>query len=414
MTSLLLCTILILLIGLGLPVIQVVRTRKGPIAETPLMRRRLREAKAEGRADFKIDNRWVELSQISHELVKAVIAVEDRIFLAHHGFYLYGLRLALSELVRTGKVTCGHSTITNQIARNLFLTLRKHYWRKALEFYYSLLLERLWGKRRIMEVYLNAIEMGDGVFGCEAAALHHFGKHAANLSFHESILLAVSLRNPRRFSPSLFNSGTGWWNDVVDTCEWMGQNWKAPADERLWNLRGNDRICRETITSAANIAKRLKKIALERKTVYRLGAVGSPTGDGGFAFDCSGLIKSDLWGWKGANRPNGGAVFYAHGMPDVNANTMIGMCRDVSSDFSNIKLGELVWLEGHVGLYVGDGLAVESTPQWKNGVQLTACNCDREGYPRRDWTKHGKFPFIYYAPPIPKATERQTSSTYLR
>ena len=406
----LLIIIAVILIGLAIPVIQVVKTRKGPLAETPLMRRRLREAKAEGRTDFKIDCRWIDLDQISYQLVKAAIAVEDRIFLAHHGFYLYGLRIALSELLRTGKVTCGHSTITNQTARNVFLTIRKHYWRKALEFYYTILLELIWGKRRIMEVYLNVIEMGDGIFGCEAAALHHYGKHAADLTFHESILLCVSLRNPRRFSPALFNSGTGWWTDAIGTCEWMGQNWKAPADEALWDLRGNDRICRDTITTASNIAKRLTRIAKELKTVYRLGGIGAPTGDGGFAFDCSGLIKSDLWGWKGTNRPNGGAVFYANGMPDVNANEMIGMCRDVSSDFSEIQVGELVWLEGHVGLYVGDGLAVEATPLWKNGVQLTACNCDREGYPRRDWTKHGKFPFIYYESQSFSSSRRSTGS----
>lgn len=403
MTSLLFYIALAFLFGLAIPVIQVVLTRKGPITETPLMRRRLREAKAEGRTDFKIDCRWIEPDKINYDFVKAAIAVEDPIFLSHHGFHLAGLRSSLGELLRTGKVTCGHSTITNQTARNVFLTLRKHYWRKALEFYYTILLELIWGKRRIMEVYLNVIEMGDGVFGCEAAALHHFGKHAAELNLHEAILIAVAFRNPRRFSPALFSSGIDWWTDIIGMCEWMVPYWNAPRDERLWNLRGKKRSCPAWITVAPNIAKRLKKIALERKTVHRPGGIGAPTGDGGFAFDCSGLIKSDLWGWKGRrHHPNGGAIFCANGMPDVNANEMIGMCRDVSSDFSEIQVGELVWLEGHVGLYVGDGLAAEATPLWKNGVQLTACNCDREGYPRRDWTKHGKFPFIYYEPPRTK------------
>lgn len=399
MTALSIGVCSILLVALAVPVLQVFLLRKGPVVKTPLMRRRRREAKADGRADFGIDIRWVD--EMNGELVKAAIAVEDPTYLSHHGINFYGVRLSIGELLRTGKVTFGHSTITNQLARNVFLTLRKHYWRKALEFYYSILLELIWGKRRIMEVYLNVIEMGDGIFGCEAAALHHFGKHARDLSFHESVLLAVAFRNPRRFSPSLFQSGDGWWTEVIKTCEWMGLHWKAPVDERIWSLRGGERTCPHAITSAENIVKRMKKLALERKTTYQLGGIGAPTGDGGFAFDSSGLIKSDLWGWKGSRRSNGGAVYCSNGMPDINANAMIALCRDVSFDFSDIQLGELVWLEGHVGLYVGDGLVVESTPKWENGVQITACNRDHEGYPRRDWVKHGKFPFIYYAVPIP-------------
>ena len=391
MKSVLFCIVLVFLIGLGLPVVQVVLTRKGPITETPLMRQRLRESKAEGRTDFKLDKCWIDLDQISYQLVKAAITVEDRIFLAHHGFDSRALRSALKKLLRSGSDVRGKSTITNLTARNAFLPPPIGPCRKALEFYYSFLIERIWGKRRIMEAYLNVIETGDGVFGCEAAALHRFGKHAADLTFRESISICVSLQNPRQFPPRA---------DVIDTCEWMGRNWKAPADSGIWDLRGDDRICRNVITTASNIAERLTRIAKERKTVYRLGGIGAPTGDGGFVFDCSGLIKSNLWGWNGCrHHPHGGAVFGAYDIPDVNANEMIGMCRDVSSDFSEIQVGELVWLNEHVGLYVGDGLAVESTPLWKNGVQLTACNCDREGYPRRDWMKHGKFPFIYYKLP---------------
>ena len=404
MIVVLLCAALVIVAGLLLPVIQVFRTRTGPITTTRLMCRRLREAREEGRTDFLIDVRWVGLDQISCELVKAVIAVEDCNFLSHHGFSPDGLRLALGELLRTGHVTYGYSTITNQTARNVFLTIRKHYWRKALEFYYSILIEFIWGKRRIMEVYLNVIEMGDGIFGGEAAARGHFGKRAATLTLHESVLLAVSLRNPRRFSPKLFVSGIDWWTDVIDTCEWMVSQWNPPDDESFWNLCGNKRNCGQVITVAARIASRLKKIARDRKTVYRRGAIGSPADDGRLAFGSSGLIKNDLWDWKGQGHRNGGDAYGATCVPDdMGANTMIGMCRNVSSDFSKIQVGELVWIEGHVGLYVGDGLAVESTPLWKNGVQLTACKCDREGYPRRDWTKHGKFPFIGYARPILKA-----------
>ena len=232
-----------LLAGLSIPVMQVIATRTGPITETPLMRQRLREARAKGRTDFKVDVRWVDLGGIDYALVKAAIAVEDCIFLVHHGFDSRALLYALRELLSTGSVVHGGSTITNQTARNVFLSTRKSYCRKALEFYYSVLIERIWGKRRIMEVYLNVIEMGDGIFGCEAAALHHFGKHAAALSLHESILLAVSLRNPLRFSPALFSSETGWWTKAIEESERRAQSWCAPSNERLWSAQGNSRFC---------------------------------------------------------------------------------------------------------------------------------------------------------------------------
>ena len=230
-----------LLAGLSIPVIQVVATRTGPITETRLMRMRSQEAQAKGRTDFKIDARWVDLGRINYALVKAAIAVEDCIFLVHHGFDSHALCYALKEFLRTGSGIHGTSTITNQTARNVFLTTQKSYCRKALEFYYSFLIERIWGKRRIMEVYLNVIEMGDGVFGCEAAALHHFGKHAADLSLHESILLAVSLRNPLHLSPALFTSGTGWWTKTVEESERRAQSWCVPSNERLWSVQ---RECR--------------------------------------------------------------------------------------------------------------------------------------------------------------------------
>lgn len=404
MISFIVTVCLLTVFALAVPLIQVCLSKRGPITRTPLMRRRLHEAATGKKSDFSIDMRWVDLDEISPELVKAAIAVEDWHFITHHGIPFRSFRWMLSELYHTGKVTRGESTITNQTARNVFLTIRKHYWRKAYEYYYSLLMELFWGKRRIMEVYLNVIEMGDGVFGCEAAARHHFGKHASELSRHESALLAVSLRNPRRFTPRLFSSGTGWWTEHIASCEWACGNWSVPADG-IWNLKGDAGTCYGPALSASLLAGRLKRIALERKTVYRPCGIGSPTRDGGFAFDCSGLIKSVLWGWKGNNRKYGGARYRANGVPDINANRMIETCRDVSTDFSNISVGELVWLEGHVGIYVGDGLAVESTPAWKNGVQLTACNCEREGHPRRDWTKHGKFPYVDYARPAPPASK---------
>lgn len=107
-----------------------------------------------------------------------------------------------------------------------------------------------------------------------------------------------------------------------------------------------------------------------------------------FGFDCVGLIKGVLWDWNGnTNRLYGGAEYASNGVPDINADTMIARCKNVSTDFSTIEIGEAVWLPGHIGVYIGDGKFVESTPQWKNGVQITS---------RKTWRKHGKLPYILY------------------
>ena len=119
-----------------------------------------------------------------------------------------------------------------------------------------------------------------------------------------------------------------------------------------------------------------------------------------FGFDCVCLIKGLLWGWCGdASKTYGGAVYASNGVHDIGEDAMIAECADISTDFSpdKIQAGEAVWLPGHIGVYVGDGLAVECTSKWSDGVQVTACNCDRSGYNRRDWTKHGKLPYVTYA-----------------
>lgn len=119
-----------------------------------------------------------------------------------------------------------------------------------------------------------------------------------------------------------------------------------------------------------------------------------------FGFDCSGLIKGLLWGWEAdASKAHGGAVYGSNHVPDQNADTIIGCCSDVSEDFGTVLVGEAVWLPGHIGIYVGDGLAVESSPKWGDGVQVTACNCKKEGYHTRNWKKHGKLPYVTYEKP---------------
>lgn len=118
-----------------------------------------------------------------------------------------------------------------------------------------------------------------------------------------------------------------------------------------------------------------------------------------FAFDCVCFIKALLWGWEGNSaHVYGGATYVSGGVPDKNANQMIALCQEVSKDFSNIQAGEVVWKEGHIGIYIGNGLAVECTPKWAGGVQVTAVHniSKQEAYPGRKWTSHGKLPYISY------------------
>ena len=170
--------------------------------------------------------------------------------------------------------------------------------------------------------------------------------------------------------------------------------------------------------------RRLKDIALNHKTFYILGCFGAPMNDKNrkrytnnndfnrsrarlinnlpkdtCGFDCVCLIKGTLWGWNGNINSNyGGAIYKANGVPDIGANSMINQCLNVSTDFSKIEVGEAVWLDGHIGVYIGNGLAVECTPKWDNKVQITAVgNIGRKsGYNTRTWVKHGKLPWIDY------------------
>ena len=119
--------------------------------------------------------------------------------------------------------------------------------------------------------------------------------------------------------------------------------------------------------------------------------------DNTWAFDCVCFIKAILWGWRGdKTKSYGGAIYNSNDVPDINADQMINVCNSVSTDFSKIEIGEVVWLKGHIGVYIGDGLVAECTPAWKNCVQITSCNRDIKGYNRRNWTKHGKLPYITY------------------
>lgn len=180
------------------------------------------------------------------------------------------------------------------------------------------------------------------------------------------------------------------------------------------------------IKTGQELAAAAEAVARNHKTLYVMGCFGAPLTSANktryttnhqynrqasrtamikaasadtFGFDCVGLIKGLLWGWNGAQgKTYGGAKYAAHSVPDINADTMIRQCPNRTTDFSGITPGEVVWTEGHIGIYIGNGLAVESSPKWANRVQITAVlNIgSKTGYNGRRWKQRGKLPYISY------------------
>lgn len=180
------------------------------------------------------------------------------------------------------------------------------------------------------------------------------------------------------------------------------------------------------VMTGGELARRCLDIANNYKTLYVYSCFGSPmtaenkkryttncaynkraertrmirsASSDTFGFDCVNLIKGILWGWNGNRYATyGGARYAANGVPDVSANGMIQKCYGVTTNFSHIEVGEAVWMEGHIGVYIGNGLAVECSPKWKNCVQVTAVGNigSKRGYNTRTWTKHGKMPYVSY------------------
>ena len=182
------------------------------------------------------------------------------------------------------------------------------------------------------------------------------------------------------------------------------------------------------LMTAEALVKKCLDIAENYKTLYVMGCFGSPmtaankkrfcdnhafnraqerraminAADGDtFGFDCVNLIKAILWGWRGdKSHIYGGAKYASCGVPDVSADGMIKLCDNVSTDFRCIDIGEAVWTDGHIGVYIGGGIAVECTPKWDNCVQVTAVGNigKKSGYNTRTWKKHGKLPWVEYKP----------------
>ena len=197
-----------------------------------------------------------------------------------------------------------------------------------------------------------------------------------------------------------------------------------------------------TVLKSKNYVTKVKDIAEKYNTVYCWGSFGFPItqanitrlagqypsiytaamqsklksliGKNYFGFDCVGLIKGVLWGFSGdKSKSNGGTVYCSNGVNDIDCNAMFDLCSGKSADFSDIVPGEFLWMQGHIGVYIGDGLAVEATASWENKVQITAVSNigAKSGYNSRRWTKHGKSPFIDYSDAVSSVSSVAESST---
>lgn len=196
------------------------------------------------------------------------------------------------------------------------------------------------------------------------------------------------------------------------------------------------------IKTAKELVAACLDAANNHKTLYVMGCFGAPMSDSNkaryinhhsynqrpdrkpmiqaasadcFGFDCICLVKGLLWGWNGnASKTYGGAGYAINGVPDIGTEQMIAVCKDVSTDFSKIQPGEFLWMQGHCGIYIGNGQAVECTPAWKNGVQVTTVRNIKSGTGHM-WTKHGKLPYIEYSaeadnPPAAEKTPEKDMS----
>ena len=184
----------------GLSILSVIVFKWVPVPFTPLMITRAIDQKIDGK-EMTCSHDWEPIENISTNLQKAVIASEDGNFLKHSGFDFTAMQKAFKNNNR-GRKLKGGSTISQQTAKNVFLWQGRSYVRKGLEAYFTVLIELIWGKERIMEVYLNSIEMGEGVYGAEAAAKYWYKTDAKSLTKKQAAGIAAILPNPRKFKAS--------------------------------------------------------------------------------------------------------------------------------------------------------------------------------------------------------------------
>ncbi len=189
---------IVFFVGLSLVWVVLYRFVNPPV--TWLMITRGFERKADGK-DWKIDKHWINFDDIADPMMRAAVAAEDQSFLEHHGFDFHAIEKAIDKNQHSRKLI-GGSTISQQTAKNVFLWPGRSYIRKAFEAWFTLLIEAFWSKQRIMEVYLNEIEMGDGIYGVEAASQTYFHKSASNLNRSQAALIAAVWPNPLKWSPA--------------------------------------------------------------------------------------------------------------------------------------------------------------------------------------------------------------------
>lgn len=171
---------------------------------TSFMSLRLDELR-EKKPDAELRHQWQPYEKISIQLKRAVVAAEDDKFIDHEGFDWEGIQKAMEKNQKKGRIVAGGSTISQQLAKNLFLSASKTPWRKGQEAIITLMLETCWDKRRILEVYLNVVEWGEGVFGAEAAARRYYNSTATRLNAEQAARLAVMLPAPRRFEKNPYS-----------------------------------------------------------------------------------------------------------------------------------------------------------------------------------------------------------------
>ena len=184
----------------GISVFLVILFKFVPVPFTPLMIIRSIEQKLAGK-EMTCSHDWISIDEMSKNFPKAVLASEDGNFIKHNGFDFKAMQKAFKNNNR-GRKLKGGSTISQQTAKNVFLWQGRSYVRKGFEAYFTFLIELIWGKKRIMEVYLNSIEMGDGVYGVQAASQHWYGKNAADVTQIQAAGIAAILPNPRKYKAS--------------------------------------------------------------------------------------------------------------------------------------------------------------------------------------------------------------------
>jgi len=172
---------------------------------TSMMKYRIKEAKKQGK-EYTIHQKWIDYRKISPNLIRAVVIAEDEKFWEHSGFDFEGIKTALEYNLKKKKILRGGSTITQQLAKNLYLTPKRSLFRKLHEAVLAAELELFLSKKRIMELYLNVVEWGEGIFGCEMAARRYFSTSCSELNDDEALRLVSVLPNPRKYSPVRYSN----------------------------------------------------------------------------------------------------------------------------------------------------------------------------------------------------------------